>query len=133
MVLGHYVPFAQKLSMARSRRCLLLRLSVASMLGIIACRLGISSIRKRTKTIVLVAFAAMHRMKERVKEMIDNLKCIRCKVELDIFGFHKDAIAFEVELWMDGIEAEEGDVLCNGCANVLVECDNANCVSGTNG
>lgn len=53
--------------------------------------------------------------------MIDTVTCIRCHCDLDMFGFHKDAEEFEVELWMDGISVEYGDVICDECANVLVE------------
>lgn len=53
--------------------------------------------------------------------MIDTITCVRCHCELDMFSFHKDAIVFEVELWMDDIDPEEGDAICDDCANLLVE------------
>jgi hypothetical protein len=53
--------------------------------------------------------------------MIDGIECVRCHKTLDMFGFHKEAEAFEVELWQDGISAEYGDFICDECANLLVE------------
>lgn len=53
--------------------------------------------------------------------MIKKQKCVRCGSELDMFGFNRDAVAFEDELLAEGIDVECGDDLCDDCANELVE------------
>lgn len=53
--------------------------------------------------------------------MIKKRTCVRCSTELDIFGFYKDAVAFEDELLAERIEVDCGDDLCDECANELLE------------
>lgn len=53
--------------------------------------------------------------------MINKSKCVRCSCELDMFGFHIDAVVFEDELLAEGIEVDNGDDLCEECANEVRE------------
>lgn len=53
--------------------------------------------------------------------MIDCQTCIRCLKQLDAFDMYKDALTFEDELFVEALEIEYGDVLCDECANELVE------------
>lgn len=55
--------------------------------------------------------------------MVTAITCVRCHRALDMMGFYRDAIAFEAELLADYIEPEDGDVICDDCASLIVEED----------
>jgi hypothetical protein len=47
-------------------------------------------------------------------------RCVRCREELDIFGFYREAFYFEEELLGEGIFCKDGDDICDECANEII-------------
>lgn len=58
--------------------------------------------------------------------MIKKYTCVRCGCELDFLGFYRDAVLYEEELLAEGIEVDNGNDLCDECANELNEREQVN-------
>jgi hypothetical protein len=53
--------------------------------------------------------------------MIEKKRCIRCAKEVNIRFESVEAIDFEQYLLREGVEVDEDDVLCDECAQNVVD------------